>query len=150
MNAVLLDKVSKSFGQVHALDNLSVQVPHGSIYSFLGPNGAGKTTTLRMIMNIIPPDSELVPAEQTQELLQIAWRFPDGIGHGFDAFPLQITQLPLDLEVELATAGDTPETIVKLMQKPGQLRFDPQNRVGLHAEYLQIIHLSVGYYWLAA
>jgi len=57
MNAVSLDRVSKSFGQVRAVDNLSVQVPAGSIYGFLGPNGAGKTTTIRMIMNIIRPDS---------------------------------------------------------------------------------------------
>ena len=57
MNAVTLDNVCKSFGQVHAVDNLSVQVPAGSVYGFLGPNGAGKTTTLRMIMNIIRPDS---------------------------------------------------------------------------------------------
>jgi len=57
MNAVTLENVCKSFGQVHAVDNLSVEVPAGSIYGFLGPNGAGKTTTLRMIMNIIRPDS---------------------------------------------------------------------------------------------
>jgi ABC-2 type transport system ATP-binding protein len=57
MNAVTLDNVCKSFGRVHAVDNLSVQVPAGSVYGFLGPNGAGKTTTLRMIMNIIRPDS---------------------------------------------------------------------------------------------
>ena len=56
MNAILLDNVYKSFGEVRAVDNLSVQVPAGSIYGFLGPNGAGKTTTLRMIMNIIRPD----------------------------------------------------------------------------------------------
>jgi ABC-2 type transport system ATP-binding protein len=57
MNAVSLDQVCKSFGDVHAVDNLSVQVPVGSIYGFLGPNGAGKTTTIRMMMNIIRPDS---------------------------------------------------------------------------------------------
>jgi ABC-2 type transport system ATP-binding protein len=57
MNAVTLDNICKSFGQVHAVDNLSVEVPAGSVYGFLGPNGAGKTTTLRMIMNIIRPDS---------------------------------------------------------------------------------------------
>ncbi|MHC4489753.1 MAG: ABC transporter ATP-binding protein, partial [Planctomycetota bacterium] len=45
------------FGRLHAVDNLSVQVSVGSVYGFLGPNGAGKTTTLRMIMNIIRPDS---------------------------------------------------------------------------------------------
>ena len=57
MNAVSLDQVCKSFGAVHAVDNLSVQVAVGSIYGFLGPNGAGKTTTMRMIMDIIRPDS---------------------------------------------------------------------------------------------
>jgi ABC-2 type transport system ATP-binding protein len=53
MDAVLLNSVHKSFGEVLAVNNLTVKVPTGSIYGFLGPNGAGKTTTLRMIMNII-------------------------------------------------------------------------------------------------
>ena len=57
MDAVFLDRVCKSFGEVRAVDNLSVRVPAGSIYGFLGPNGAGKTTTIRMIMNIFRPDS---------------------------------------------------------------------------------------------
>ena len=57
MDALVLENVSKSFGEVHAVDELSVRVPAGSVYGFLGPNGAGKTTTIRMIMNIIRPDS---------------------------------------------------------------------------------------------
>ena len=57
MNAAVLGDVCKSFGDVHAVDYLSVTVPAGSIYGFLGPNGAGKTTTIRMMMNIIRPDS---------------------------------------------------------------------------------------------
>jgi ABC-type uncharacterized transport system ATPase subunit/ABC-type Na+ efflux pump permease subunit len=57
MNAIELDSVCKSFGAVRAVDELSVRVPQGSVYGFLGPNGAGKTTTLRMIMDIIRPDS---------------------------------------------------------------------------------------------
>ncbi len=57
MNAVCLESVCKSFGDVHAVDALSARVPAGSIYGFLGPNGAGKTTTQRMIMDIIRPDS---------------------------------------------------------------------------------------------
>ena len=57
MDALKIDKISKSFNSVHAVDGLSASVPTGSIYGFLGPNGAGKTTTLRMIMNIIKPDS---------------------------------------------------------------------------------------------
>jgi len=57
MNVIELDAVSKSFGPVRAVDALSVAVPEGCVYGFLGPNGAGKTTTLRMIMDIIRPDS---------------------------------------------------------------------------------------------
>jgi ABC-2 type transport system ATP-binding protein len=57
MDAILLEQVCKSFGEVRAVESLCVEVPVGSIYGFLGPNGAGKTTTLRMIMNIIRPDS---------------------------------------------------------------------------------------------
>jgi len=57
MDALVIENVSKSFGTVRAVDDLSVRVPAGSIYGFLGPNGAGKTTTIRMIMDIIYPDS---------------------------------------------------------------------------------------------
>jgi ABC-2 type transport system ATP-binding protein len=57
MDALELNGICKSFGNVRAVDNLSAKIPAGSIYGFLGPNGAGKTTTLRMIMNIIRPDT---------------------------------------------------------------------------------------------
>ncbi len=57
MQAIELENVCKSFGVVRAVDGLSVRVPQGAVYGFLGPNGAGKTTTLRMVMDIIRPDS---------------------------------------------------------------------------------------------
>jgi ABC-2 type transport system ATP-binding protein len=56
MSAVAIEDVTKTFRQHVAVDNLSLQVPRGSIYGFIGPNGSGKTTTLRMIMRIIYPD----------------------------------------------------------------------------------------------
>ncbi|NQT96221.1 MAG: ATP-binding cassette domain-containing protein [Candidatus Marinimicrobia bacterium] len=56
MNTVELDNITKTFGNVTAVDQLSLNVPSGSIYGFIGPNGSGKTTTLRMIMNIFYPD----------------------------------------------------------------------------------------------
>ncbi|UCC72813.1 MAG: ATP-binding cassette domain-containing protein [Gemmatimonadota bacterium] len=56
MNAVELRNVTKSFGKTVAVDDLSLDVPQGSVYGFIGPNGSGKTTTLRMIMNIYYPD----------------------------------------------------------------------------------------------
>lgn len=54
--AIILSNVTKRFGQTVAVDNLSLDVPSGSIYGFIGPNGSGKTTTLRMIMHILLPD----------------------------------------------------------------------------------------------
>ncbi len=60
MNTVELSNITKTFGNVTAVDDLSLSVPAGSIYGFIGPNGSGKTTTLRMIMNIFYPDSGLI------------------------------------------------------------------------------------------
>src|SRR5262245_10021428 len=56
MTAVEIRDVTKAFGDHVAVDNLSLDVPRGSIYGFIGPNGSGKTTTLRMIMRILHPD----------------------------------------------------------------------------------------------
>lgn len=55
--AILVNGVSKRFGEHQAVNNVSIEVPAGSIYGFIGPNGSGKTTTVRMIMNILVPDS---------------------------------------------------------------------------------------------
>ena len=47
--------ISKRFGQVRAVDNVSLSVGRGEIYGFLGLNGAGKTTTIRMLLGMIAP-----------------------------------------------------------------------------------------------
>ncbi len=60
MNAVEIDRVVKTFDGVVAVDDLSLEVPRGSIYGFIGPNGSGKTTTLRMIVRILLPDRGVV------------------------------------------------------------------------------------------
>ncbi len=56
MNIIELSGISKTFGSVLAVNDLSLEVPKGSIYGFIGPNGSGKTTTIRMIMKIMYPD----------------------------------------------------------------------------------------------
>ncbi|MCI0568333.1 MAG: ATP-binding cassette domain-containing protein, partial [Acidobacteria bacterium] len=48
---------SKTFGQHRAVDGISLEIPRGIIFGLIGPNGAGKTTTIRMILDIIRPDS---------------------------------------------------------------------------------------------
>jgi len=57
MHPVEIEKATKQFGNVVAVDDLSLTVPDGSIYGFIGPNGSGKTTTLRMILRILHPDA---------------------------------------------------------------------------------------------
>jgi ABC-2 type transport system ATP-binding protein len=57
MATVALDKLSKRFGPVMAVDQVSFTVDQGSVVGFLGPNGAGKTTTLRMLLGLVTPTS---------------------------------------------------------------------------------------------
>ncbi|HEV7902940.1 MAG TPA: ABC transporter ATP-binding protein [Pyrinomonadaceae bacterium] len=67
-----LDRVSKKFDDFVAVDELSLQVRAGRIFGLIGPNGAGKTTTIRMIVNILAPDSGRIElfGEQMSERLQ--------------------------------------------------------------------------------
>jgi ABC-2 type transport system ATP-binding protein len=60
MNALMVENITKRFGNFYAVKNLSLEIPEGTIYSLLGPNGAGKTTTIRMVMNIIMPDEGII------------------------------------------------------------------------------------------
>ena len=52
-----VERLTKRFGDVLAVDDLSFAVEPGEIFGFLGGNGAGKTTTLRMVLDIIRPSS---------------------------------------------------------------------------------------------
>ncbi len=47
--------LSKYYGDIKAVDSLSLDIPHGTIYGFLGPNGAGKTTTMRLFTALTEP-----------------------------------------------------------------------------------------------
>ena len=55
-----VEHLTKDYGPHRAIDNISFSVEKGEIMGFLGPNGAGKTTTIRMMMDIIKPDSGVV------------------------------------------------------------------------------------------
>jgi len=57
MEAIKITNVSKSYGKIKALDNLSLSVNEGEIYGFIGPNGAGKSTTIRMLLNFLQLES---------------------------------------------------------------------------------------------
>lgn len=58
MNTILeLNELDKSYGRVHAVNQLSFTIEKGNVYGILGPNGSGKSTTLGMILNVVNPSS---------------------------------------------------------------------------------------------
>ena len=59
-NILVAENIVKNFGDFRALNNISLQVPTGSIFGLLGPNGAGKTTFIRIINQITMPDQGVV------------------------------------------------------------------------------------------
>ncbi len=53
--AIRIESLTRDFGSVRAVDNLSLEVPAGIVFGFLGPNGAGKTTTIRLLLGLLEP-----------------------------------------------------------------------------------------------
>lgn len=53
--AIRIEHLSRSFGEMQAVDDLSLEVPAGIVFGFLGPNGAGKTTTIHLLLGLLEP-----------------------------------------------------------------------------------------------
>jgi len=72
MNAVIaVERLTKTFGNVRALDGLSLEIPQGGVYGILGPNGAGKSTLFRILLGLIEP------SEGRAEVLGFPVRTPE-------------------------------------------------------------------------
>ena len=76
MPAIEINGLSKRFGGVAAVDDLSFTARQGAVTGFLGPNGAGKTTTLRMLLGLASPTSGSATIDG-QPYAQLA--DPDGV-----------------------------------------------------------------------
>jgi ABC-2 type transport system ATP-binding protein len=71
MSVLQIHNLSKSFGKIKALDNVSFDVPRGSVFGLLGPNGSGKTTLLSIILDILGAEpSTLVHRKRIGSLLE--------------------------------------------------------------------------------
>lgn len=57
MSCINVDKLSKSYGSVKAVDDITMSVKRGQVFGFLGPNGAGKSTTIKLLTTLIQPSS---------------------------------------------------------------------------------------------
>ena len=56
MNAIQTNELTRSFGNLKAVDRLTLEVPRGTVFGFLGPNGSGKTTTIRLLLGLLDAD----------------------------------------------------------------------------------------------
>ena len=57
MNAIQTHQLTRSFGDLKAVDRLTLEVPRGTVFGFLGPNGSGKTTTIRLLLGLLDADA---------------------------------------------------------------------------------------------
>src|SRR3954468_6106035 len=57
MPVISIEHLTKDFGAVRAVDDLSFDIDEGKVVGFLGPNGSGKTTTLRSLVGLVEPSS---------------------------------------------------------------------------------------------
>jgi ABC-2 type transport system ATP-binding protein len=75
--ALVIDTLRKRFGEVQALDGVSFTAEPGQVFGFLGPNGAGKTTTMRIVLDILRPDSGTVTwaGRPVRESSRRAWGY---------------------------------------------------------------------------
>ena len=71
-SAVAVEALTKRFGDLVAVDNMTFQIPDGAVTAILGPNGAGKTTTLRMLLGLVQPSggTATINGKQYRELDQ--------------------------------------------------------------------------------
>lgn len=74
---LVVEHINKSFAQLHVIKDLSMEVKEGTIFGFLGANGAGKTTTMRMILDILRPDSGRITwdGEDVREVPRRNWGY---------------------------------------------------------------------------
>lgn len=109
--AIVTTGLTKRYGAVAALTDLSLTVPRGTIYGFLGPNGAGKTTAIRLLMGFIRPS-----AGSARVLGHDAWR--DGVAARADLGYL----VPSDALYPDMTGGALLDYAAHLSQRPAAAR----------------------------
>nr|WP_233213621.1 ABC transporter ATP-binding protein [Mycobacterium sp. QGD 101] len=128
-----MDCVTKRFGRILAVDNLSLTVAPGEVFGFLGPNGAGKSTTIRMLLGLIAPtsgsatvfghpaedvhqahqhlayvpaDVALWPALTGAEILELLGNLSPGVDVGYRAELVELFDLDLDRPAKAYSTGN--------------------------------------------
>jgi ABC-2 type transport system ATP-binding protein len=127
-SAIELNGLTKSFGEVLAVDDVSVVALPGQVTALLGPNGAGKTTTLRMLLGLVAPDKGTATFGGTRydELPSPVRQ----VGAVLEASGYHPGRTALDHLAVLATASGLPQDAPERVLAEVDLTADARRRVG--------------------
>jgi len=89
MNAIEVERLTKKFGELVAVNEVSFDVPEGEIFGLLGPNGAGKTTLIRMLTTLTPLTSGAARVAGYDVVME-----PDGVRQSIGVIPQALTSDP--------------------------------------------------------
>jgi ABC-2 type transport system ATP-binding protein len=132
MNALEVKNLSKSFGDLKAVNKASFIVPEGSIFGLIGRNGAGKTTTIRMMMNIYIPDEGEVILRGTK----VGQEFKNKVGYLPEERGLYKKMKVLETLLYFAELKGVTGKSVKKKAKEYLKRFDLSDRIDSKVEDL--------------
>ncbi|MFC7213985.1 ABC transporter ATP-binding protein [Saliphagus sp. GCM10025334] len=113
MNAIEVTNVTKRFGDVTALNDLSLTVEDGEIFGFLGPNGAGKSTTINLLLDFIRPTDGTVSVlgmdaqEDSKAIRQRLGVLPEG----FTTYDRLTGRQHLEFAIESKDATEEPDLL---------------------------------------
>lgn len=142
---IIVSDVSKSYGSIRALDQVSMSIQKGEIVGILGPNGAGKTTLIKVITGYLQPDSGSVTVEG-QDIIHNVELIQNRIGYLPENAPLypellvqeylqmmcDLRQIPADQQLQaIKEAAQAVKIENVLTRKIGQLSKGMRQRVGL-------------------
>jgi ABC-2 type transport system ATP-binding protein len=116
MAAIELDGVTKRYGTLTALDDLSLTVEEGEVFGFLGPNGAGKSTTINVLLDFVRPDAgevrllgEPVQREESARVRERVGVLPEGFG----VYDRLSGRKHLAFAIDSKDAADDPDALLE-------------------------------------
>ena len=139
-----IENVSRHYGKVRALDDLSLEIPAESFVTLLGPSGCGKSTTLNIVAGLDRPDGGTIllgdeditavpPNERRMAMVfQNYALYPHMTAFDNIAFSLKLARRPkAEIEERVTTVAEMLDIAQLLPRKPGQLSGGQQQRVAL-------------------
>lgn len=119
--AVEIRNLTKKYGNLTAVDGLSLEVPKEKIFGLLGPNGAGKTTTIKMLLGLSSPTSGSAkvlgvdPEEDRPKMMEKIGYMPESPNYPGDFSALELMKLYGALYIGGGSEGKTVEELLKLV-----------------------------------